>query len=88
MLLHAHAIYRSGLCDCCGHPREVAHDPDAEGAFEVSTEARCYAKAALDEWRESDEAKEPEPGVLPVVELNREDYERAKAVSRARAART
>lgn len=65
----------AGLCPCgCGLPAAITWDDDNDGWFEVDTTTVCYARQALDRWREQ-EGKDTEPGVLPHVRFTRDDHD-------------
>lgn len=55
-------------CPCgCGQPIDTAWDPMQDGRFVVNEDTQCYARKALDTWRETD-GKNANPGVMPYVE--------------------
>lgn len=57
-------MYEAGLCSCgCGFPARLAHDPNFDGYPEVA-ETVCYARQALDLYRDEHEKDKRQPGVL------------------------
>lgn len=75
LLLHEDGTNRLGI------PVHVAQDPDHAGFFEVDDSLIDHAEAALEEWNQ--ENKKPDPGVIPIVRLDK----RALAASKARRAK-
>ena len=60
-------------CQCgCGQWRDVAHDPDTDGWWEVDTDTVCYAGAALAEWRANKGPEQMDKGALVFVRLDPE----------------
>lgn len=72
LILHEDGTNRLGI------PVHVAQDPDHAGFFEVDDSLIDHSEAALEEWNR--ENKKPEPGVIPIVRLDK----RALAASKAR----
>lgn len=65
-------VYEASLCPCgCGYPRKKAWDSEADGWFEGRAQV-CYARAAIERWREEN-GKEAEPGTLLYVIDSREE---------------
>ena len=69
VLAAALQIHEDGLCPCgCGWHRDLAWNPDMDGHFEVNDQVICYARAAMERWREDHKGGEGvEPGTLPRV---------------------
>lgn len=55
------ALHEQSLCPCgCGYTREVAWHDDNDGYFDMADDDRvCYARQAIDRWRE-DQGENPE----------------------------
>ncbi len=57
MLLEAYQILQDETCNECGHPIWVCRNEEASNVgFKVKI-AKCFAKAELDKWQESQEKK-------------------------------
>lgn len=58
-LVVAFTQYEAGMCSC-GYPVHICHHPENDGYFDVH-QTVCYAEAAIDAFRGTEEYK-PEPG--------------------------
>lgn len=63
------SLHEASVHETCGHYKDEAFDPEADGWYVVQDSTVCHACAARDRWQKDN--KEPEPGQLTWVKDER-----------------
>jgi hypothetical protein len=69
LLVEAFQMLEDETCSECGNPIWICRNENADNVgFKIKI-TKCFAKAELDKWRESQEKKKakPKPGEMPYI---------------------